>query len=122
MSVGLPSMGRGRPTEARRTAYAAELATFCERILEIRSRLDFAVSSRGWAYLLEGEGLIVKGDFAAAQRLINDCRKSGELPLDICATDESRKFENIESIDATCGHPAQVDGRRPEPANVANSR
>jgi hypothetical protein len=51
--------------------------------------MDFEVGSRGWCYILEPHGL-AKGDFDAAQDLITKCRKSGELPLDICAEDESR--------------------------------
>ena len=95
----LPCLGRGRPTEARRATYGAELAAFCDRILEIRFRLDFTVSSRGWCYLLEGEGLISKGEFNAAQRLINDLRKTGTLPLDVCAVDEKRSADGVEDID-----------------------
>ena len=91
----LPCLGRGRPTEARRDAYAVELATFCAQIIEIRSGLDFAVSSRGWCYLLEGEGLITKGEFDPAQRLINECRKTGALPLDICAVDDRRSADGL---------------------------
>ena len=49
--------------------------------------MDFDVGSRGWCYMLERHGLR-KGDFDDAQRLINTCRKSGDLPLDICAEDE----------------------------------
>jgi hypothetical protein len=63
-------------------------------------RLDFQVSGRGWCYLLEEHGL-AKGDFNAAQRLINDCRKSGLLPLDICAEDGKREFDHLERIDTT---------------------
>jgi hypothetical protein len=69
--------------------YRERLAAFCALISQIRSSMDFAVSSRGWCYLLERHGLR-KGDFDAAQRLINECRRSGELPLDICAEDASR--------------------------------
>jgi hypothetical protein len=58
------------------------------------------VSSRGWCYLMEEHGL-KKGDFDEAQRLINDCRKSGRLPLDICCEDERRGGENLEYIDST---------------------
>lgn len=97
----LPCLGRGRPTEARRDAYAVELATFCAQIIEIRSGLDFAVSSRGWCYLLEGEGLITKGKFDPAQRLINECRKTGALPLYICAVDDRRSADGLENIDST---------------------
>ena len=39
-----------------------------------------------------------KGDFDAAQKLINECRKSGALPLDICAEDVSRETVGVEQI------------------------
>jgi hypothetical protein len=60
--------------------------------------MDFEVGSRGWCYILEQHGL-VKGDFDAAQDLITDCRKSGELPLDICAEDESRGTVGLQELD-----------------------
>ena len=71
---------------------------FCELILQIRSRLDFAVGSRGYCYLLERHGL-GKGDFDEAEKLITVCRKSGDLPLDICAEDASRSAIGVEEID-----------------------
>jgi hypothetical protein len=52
--------------------------------------MDFAVGSRGWAYILERHGLR-KGDFDAAEAKITEFRKSGDLPLDICAEDASRE-------------------------------
>jgi hypothetical protein len=61
-----------------------------------RIRLDFRVSSRGWCYILENEGVITKGEFDAAQRLINDLRKSGDLPLEICAVDEKRNTDGLD--------------------------
>ena len=61
--------------------------------------MDFAVGSRGWCYILEPHGLH-KGDFDAAQKLITDCRKSGDLPLDICAEDASRETVGLEQIDS----------------------
>ena len=93
-----PHRGRGRPTPQANQRYAQELEAFCIGILEIRSRLDFRVSSRGWCYILEEHGLD-KGDFDRAQRLINDARKAGLLPLDICAEDESRLPIFWEGID-----------------------
>jgi hypothetical protein len=75
-----------------------EVAAFCRLILKIRSTMDFAVGSRGWCYILERHGLR-KGDFDAAEKLINDCRKSGELPLNICAEDSSRETVGIEQLD-----------------------
>jgi hypothetical protein len=61
--------------------------------------MDFPISSRGWCYVLEEHGL-PNGDFDAPQSLINECRKSGELPLDICAEDEGRAASNLEDLDA----------------------
>lgn len=60
--------------------------------------MDFAVGSRGWCYILERHGL-GKGDFDAAQKLITECRKSGDLPLDICDDDASRAAVGIERLD-----------------------
>jgi hypothetical protein len=98
---GLPRRPRGRPSVAAQECYEEEAQAFCQRILEIRSTLDFAVSARGWCYILEGRHEITKGDFAAAERLINDCRKNGSLPLDICAVDDSRTADGIQQIDET---------------------
>jgi hypothetical protein len=53
--------------------------------------MDFAVGVRGWCYILEGRGHITKGEFAACESFITDCRKTGDLPLDICAEDDSRQ-------------------------------
>lgn len=36
---------------------------------------------------------------SAAQKLINECRKSGLLPLDICCDDERRSADGLEEID-----------------------
>jgi hypothetical protein len=60
--------------------------------------LDFKVSARGWCYILEEHGL-AKGDFDKAEAVINDARKSGLLPINICAEDESRQSTEPESID-----------------------
>jgi hypothetical protein len=93
--ITLPRRGRGRQSAEANERYDAELAAFCRAILKISSTLDFRVSSRGWAHILEEHGL-AKGDFDAAQKLINACRKSGQLPLDICAEDGAREFENLD--------------------------
>jgi len=94
-AINLPRRGRGRQSAAALERYEAELAAFCRAIVEIRSRLDFQVSARGWSYILEEHGL-AKGDFDHAQSLIADCRKRGLLPLDIVAEDGARSFENLE--------------------------
>ena len=95
----VPRRKRGRQSAAGNAIYEATLARFCEEILKLRSTLDFDVSSRGWCYILEGKAGLRKGDFDDAQELINDCRKSGMLPLDIAAQDISREFTGIEEID-----------------------
>jgi hypothetical protein len=104
----LPKRGRGRQSAAAEAAYRSQVEEFCARILQIRSSMDFEVGSRGWCYILEQHGLD-KGDFGAAQKLITECRKSGDLPLDICAEDESRTTICLEDIDER-DIPAEVDG------------
>jgi len=98
-ATGLPRRNRGRPTPAAAEEWDRQIAAFCATVIEIASRLDFSVGSRGWAYLLEGERFINKDELDQAQDLINDCRKSGDLPLDICAEDDKRAAENVEDLD-----------------------
>ena len=95
----IPKRSRGRQSAQAQAKYEVELERFCDTILQINSRLDFRVSSRGWCYLLEEHGL-GKGDFNYAQNLINDCRKSGHLPIQICADDDARTAINLELADA----------------------
>jgi hypothetical protein len=97
-TIALPRLPRGRPTPAGKAAHDAEVQAFCDEILEIRSRLDFEVSSRGWCYLLEEHGLS-KGDFDVVQQLIAECRRQRLLPMDIVAEDGARSFDNLEQID-----------------------
>lgn len=97
--LSLPTASIGRPSPAVKAAYEAAVMAWCAAIMELRSRLDFQVSTRGWCYLLEPYGL-AKGDFDKAENLITVCRKSGKLPLDICAEDASREFDGIEQLDA----------------------
>lgn len=99
-ALQLPKRGRGRPTPKAAAAYEKKLRAWCDGIKKIASssELDFAVSSRGWCYVLEEYDLF-KDDFDTAQTLINDCRKSGHLPLDICCEDERRSAEHLEDID-----------------------
>jgi hypothetical protein len=95
----LPRRRRGRPTPAADVRYQELVAGFCALILKIRSSMDFDVGSRGWCYILEQHGL-GKGDFDAAEKLITDCRKSGALPLDICAEDDARATVGLENINS----------------------
>jgi hypothetical protein len=97
----LPRRPRGRLSAAAEEAYKAERSAFCKAILEIQSTLDFTPSARGWGYILENAKAITKDELDACENLINECRKSGELPLEICSADETRAFENLERIDKT---------------------
>jgi hypothetical protein len=100
-AFALPKRAAGRPTAQAKVKYEKEVAAFCVVILELRSGLGFDVGSRGWAYVCESHGLITKAEFDTVQNLINDCRKSGALPLDICLSDEARAFDNLQPIDGT---------------------
>jgi hypothetical protein len=97
-TIELPRRSKGRQSQEKADRYDADVERFCRQIIQINSTLDFKVSSRGWCYILEEHGL-EKGDFDVAQRLINDCRKSGDLSLDICAEDEARLADNLEELD-----------------------
>ena len=101
--LAMPKRSRGRPTPASQAPYEAALKRWCAGIIEMSEERAkqpdyFEVSSRGWCYLLEEHDL-PKDDFDTAQGLINDCRKSGLLPLDICCEDERRKADNVEDLD-----------------------
>lgn len=84
---------------AQRAEYEAGRARFAYYLLQLKSSLDFVPGSRGWCYLLEQQNVIKKGQFKAAESLINDLRKSGGLPIDFCASDEKRKPSNLEELD-----------------------
>jgi hypothetical protein len=99
LRIVIPRRPPGSQSVKVREAYEQQLQAFCDGIEQIRDTLDFDVSSRGWCYLLEEHGL-TKGEFSTAQNLINDCRKSGMLPIDICATDERRSAGHVECIDS----------------------
>jgi hypothetical protein len=96
--LSLPTRATGYQSEAAKVAFEVELGVWCDGIQQLNCSLDFKVSSRGWCYILEEHGLS-KGDFDKAENLINACRKSGMLPLDICAEDVSRDFAGLEKLD-----------------------
>jgi hypothetical protein len=95
--ITIPKRARGRPSPAAAARYAEDLVEFCKRVREIRASLDFDVSARGWCYILEEHGA-TKADFPAIENLFVACRKSGSLPLDICAEDDARAADHIENV------------------------
>lgn len=99
--IQIPKRKKGRQSESALESYQEAVAKFCKELVEINRTLDIKVSSRGWCYILESHGL-TKGEFGYAQRLINDCRKSGLLPVDFTAADETRATEGLpEYVDIT---------------------
>lgn len=97
--IELPAAKRGRKSAAAQAVHDTAMAQFYAAILEMKSRLDFAVSARGWCYLMEQAGAITKAEFDRVESLINEARKAGDLPLNICAVDETRRFDCMESVD-----------------------
>lgn len=73
------------------------LAQFAEHIIAMGDAAGFKISSRGWAYQLEGARLINKDQFDKVEAAINRCRKRGLLPIDFVAEEASRKFDVVES-------------------------
>lgn len=81
--------GRGKERRKRE-------ALFAEQVKELQGQIGFRISSRGWAYQLEGFGLINKDQFDQVQREINKLRKRGLLPIDFTAEEEGRVFSGVE--------------------------
>jgi hypothetical protein len=94
----LPKRQRGRQSPEAKRKFQRDMRAFADLILEIQSRLELDISTRGWCYILEEHGLR-KGEFDEAELRIGDARKMGLLPIDICAEDSSRAAENLESLD-----------------------
>jgi len=69
---------------------------FAQMLEDLSAQIGFKISARGWAYQLEGLGLITKGEFDRAENLINRCRAQGYLPIDFVAEEEARQFSGIE--------------------------
>lgn len=69
---------------------------FAEQLKRLQQEIGISLSSRGWAYQLEGFGLINKDEFDKAQNAINSLRKKGFLPIDFVAKEQGRQFRGIE--------------------------
>lgn len=98
MNIHIPNPGRGRRSAEKEAEHQAELEEFYGALIAIDKTVPISVSSRGWCYLLEEHGL-EKGDFSRVEALINDGRKNGNLPTDICSADEKRSLRGLERLD-----------------------
>jgi hypothetical protein len=87
--------GRGRHS----AAYKRNLRGLAADLQKVDSTLDFKMSARGWGYYLEGEGAITKGEINRAEKVINDLRDTGALPLDFTAYDDARLFQQGGGLD-----------------------
>jgi hypothetical protein len=67
-------------------------AQFAQIFLDFQEQIGFKVSSRGWCYLMEQNGIIDKSQFDKVEQIINRCRKTGLLPVDFVAEEEARQF------------------------------
>lgn len=72
------------------------LRLFAQYLLDIQAQIEIKVSSRGWAYQLEGARLINKDQFDKVEDAINRCRKQGLIPIDFVAEDRGRQFSGVE--------------------------
>ena len=99
MNFVLPRRKQGRPSAAAEAQYQQDLDSFCAGILKLKSAVDFQVGARGWGYVCESHGLIDKSDLDLVENLVSDCRKSGDLPLDIVAVDDERAFDHVDEVD-----------------------
>lgn len=72
-----------------------DLLQFSEGLKIIGEIAGFKISARGWAYQMEGFGIIDKSEFDKISSIINQCRKQGYLPLDFVAYEKAREFEHI---------------------------
>lgn len=82
--------------ELKRIMKDDDLRDFAEMLKSLQMKIDFRVSSRGWAYLLETERLINKDEFDKVTNVINNCRRKGILPIDFVAEESSRAFQGVE--------------------------
>jgi hypothetical protein len=84
---------------------AAKLEAFADALLAIDQGLDFRMGPRDWCYHMEERGLR-KDQFDRAERLLNQCRDQGLLPVDFVLDDDTRRPEG----DDPAGCDGDLDG------------
>lgn len=86
-----------------------QLQQFVDMINDLSAGIGFKVSSRGWGYILEQQGMITKDQFDKVEGLINKCRKNGMLPVDFVGEEESRSFKEVH-LPSTDTMPEHIQG------------
>jgi len=113
VDIKLPTNTRGRKSAEQRLLFDTQVKDFADKLMKIQQEIaggsfiseSDKISARGWAYQLEGFGVITKDQFNYCGTLINDCRKKGLLPIDFTAQDSARDFFNVESLTKDKAHP-----------------
>ncbi len=96
MEIKIPKRKPGKQSKEKDEKYLEEANAFANYLKQLQSTIGFKISSRGWGYILEGNGLITKAQIDDAQWAINNLRKEGILPIDFTAVDVTRGFYNRE--------------------------
>ena len=101
---------------AERRASRIRLA---EAIEQMSEDTGFKFGPRGWAYFVEGKGLITKGEFDRFEKLLTDMRKAGELDPNVIEPDASRIATEVYDYEADYDTPEEhaqhaVDQIKPE--------
>lgn len=73
-----------------------ELENYADALESLSRRIGMKVSARGWAYVLEGEGLITKDQFDKVAAVNGECVDKGFIPVDFFAEDVERQFSGVE--------------------------
>ena len=77
---------------ARKEKRKLQLEEFASTLMKIQDIIVEKYGSRGWCYILEVQRLINKDEFDKLEKLINDLRKQGYLPINFTAQDTARDF------------------------------
>ncbi|KAA0578948.1 hypothetical protein FZ983_16585 [Azospirillum sp. B21] len=103
----LPAFAGKRRSVPQDEIYRRDAQSLASAILKLRETIGFSPSVRGWCYIAEEHFHLTKGEFGSFSDLLVEMRKSGLLPLDICAEDGARQWYNDEEIDPTPEKHAQ---------------
>ncbi len=95
----IPKRKSGRQPIEVKKQYDIDCKIFASELQEIQDGIGFKISARGWGYYLEGDNLINKSEFNVIEKLINNFRKEGLLPIDFTSKDKARAVNGLQSKD-----------------------